>query len=222
MPPGSNDTGFAMTSSFTCMVLGAVLALAPGLLRDGDVELLAASAEGALEDATRLADQVAGRGYGRIVYLGSGPLTGLARESALKMLELTAGRVAAWHDSSLGFRHGPKSLIDDRSLVLVHVSADAYTSRYDWDIVEELRELMTQGSVVAITSTGCSTGPVGAPAAHPLDVLDDAVRAVVLVVVAQVLALHQSLAHGLTPDNPFPSGTVNRVVQGVTIHPFTA
>jgi tagatose-6-phosphate ketose/aldose isomerase len=33
-----------------------------------------------------------------------------------------------------------------------------------------------------------------------------------------VLALHQSLRLGLTPDSPFPDGTVNRVVQGVTIH----
>jgi tagatose-6-phosphate ketose/aldose isomerase len=40
------------------------------------------------------------------------------------------------------------------------------------------------------------------------------------VLVAQSYALLQSLALGLTPDRPDPSGTVNRVVQGVTIHPW--
>ena len=35
---------------------------------------------------------------------------------------------------------------------------------------------------------------------------------------AQLFALHRSAALGLSPDNPFPDGTVNRVVKGVTIH----
>jgi tagatose-6-phosphate ketose/aldose isomerase len=40
------------------------------------------------------------------------------------------------------------------------------------------------------------------------------------VLVAQLLGLSYSLQLGATPDNPFPSGTVNRVVQGVRIHEF--
>lgn len=58
----------------------------------------------------------------RIVYLGSGGLQGAARESALKVLELTAGKLAAFYDSPTGFRHGPKSLVDDETLVVVFVS----------------------------------------------------------------------------------------------------
>ena len=37
-------------------------------------------------------------------------------------------------------------------------------------------------------------------------------------VYAQLIALRASLHQGLRPDNPFPSGEVNRVVQGVTLH----
>ncbi|HEX8495953.1 MAG TPA: hypothetical protein VF661_02065 [Actinomycetales bacterium] len=37
---------------------------------------------------------------------------------------------------------------------------------------------------------------------------------------SRLLALRFSLALGLSTDNPFPFGEVNRVVQGVTIHPF--
>jgi tagatose-6-phosphate ketose/aldose isomerase len=41
-------------------------------------------------------------------------------------------------------------------------------------------------------------------------------------VFAQYLALFTSLEHGKTPDNPFPSGEVSRVVRGVTIYPLPA
>ena len=39
---------------------------------------------------------------------------------------------------------------------------------------------------------------------------------------AQVFALTQSLSIGNTPDTPSANGTVNRVVQGVVIHPWKA
>lgn len=75
----------------------------------------------------------------RIVYLGSGGLQGAARESALKVLELTAGKLAAFYDSPTGFRHGPKSLVDDETLVVVFVSSHPYTRQYDLDLLAELR-----------------------------------------------------------------------------------
>jgi tagatose-6-phosphate ketose/aldose isomerase len=50
--------------------------------------------------------------------------------------------------------------------------------------------------------------------------LPDAALALPSVIFAQLLALHSSAALGLTADNPFPSGEVNRVVQGVRIHAF--
>ncbi len=220
MPPAANDSGFAMTSSFSCLTLSALSTLAPELVPDGAVELLAVGAEQALREGTELAKTLAAGRFERVVYLGSGPLTGLARESALKMLELTAGRVASWHDSALGFRHGPKSVVDDGTLILVYISADPYTCRYDWDIVAELRAITSAGSVIAISSNGASDRESGPQVRHPLDGVDDAARAIVLVVLAQLLAVHLSLAHGLAPDNPFPSGMVNRVVEGVTIHPL--
>jgi tagatose-6-phosphate ketose/aldose isomerase len=40
-------------------------------------------------------------------------------------------------------------------------------------------------------------------------------------VFGQYLALFTSLDYGKTPDNPFPSGEVSRVVRGVTIYPMS-
>ena len=53
--------------------------------------------------------------------------------------------------------------------------------------------------------------------------LDDAPDVLVglpFVLVAQLFALGTSLSLGLTPDSPSPSGQVNRVVKGVTVHPY--
>ena len=38
---------------------------------------------------------------------------------------------------------------------------------------------------------------------------------------AQTLAVLKSLSLGITPDNPCPTGEVNRVVKGVTLYPYT-
>jgi tagatose-6-phosphate ketose/aldose isomerase len=216
MPALANDTGFAMTSSFTCMLLAAQLVLGGG---DPDIDVLAAAADEALDTVPPRAARLALRGFDRVVYLGSGPLLGLAREGALKMLELTAGRVATWFDSPLGFRHGPKAVLDERTLVVVLASGDAYTRQYDDDIIADLGPRLVPGGLAVITADG-SDDP-GAWALPDLRACGEALSAAVLAVPLQILALEFSLALGRTPDNPFPAGEVTRVVEGVRIHPLT-
>ena len=77
--------------------------------------------------------------FERVVYLGSNELKGLAREAALKMLELTDGRVIAIADYPLGFRHGPKTILNGSTLVVAFLSNDAHTRRYELDLLTELR-----------------------------------------------------------------------------------
>ncbi len=219
MPAATNDRGFAMTSSFTSMLLAAWLALAP----DQDprlAERLAAAAEQVLARSDDLA-QLAARRYDRVVYLGSGSLAGLARESALKLLELTAGKVVSYHDTALGFRHGPKAVLRDGTLVVVYLSNDPYTRQYDQDIAEELRAAIGTENVLVVSAAAedLAAGADSWQIDGVADV-DDAVLALPFVVIAQLLALRLSVQLGRTPDNPFPDGEVNRVVQGVTIHPL--
>ncbi len=243
MPPAANDRGFAMTSSYSCMLLTALLILGsdPGTAPGSDLgsdplaneradhgaelaQRLAVAAEGLLANRSAGIRAVAERGYRRIVYLGSGALKGVARESALKMLELSAGTVATWYDSSLGFRHGPKSILDDATLVVAYISTDPYTRRYDLDMVTELRASMAPESVIAVTANpndpDLGRDSENAWLVEGIADLDDAVVSLPFVMCAQLLALHTSIALGRTPDNPFPGREVNRVVQGVTIHPL--
>lgn len=221
MPARANDEGFAMTSSFTSMLLSTLLIL--GGTNDAAVISLTAAAAHILEKLQSPIQELATGAYERVVYLGSGPLAALARESALKLLELTAGEVVSYHDSSLGFRHGPKSVLNDKTLVLVYISSDPYTRQYDLDMVAELKAAVPASNLVVITSSALS--PDTSEQVLLLDGLnglDDAFLAVAFVLVAQMLALSFSLHLGLTPDNPFPGGNVNRVVKGVRIHPLNA
>jgi len=157
-------------------------------------------------------------GYERVVYLGSGVMQGLAREAALKLGELSNGAIATCYDSPLGFRHGPKTFLQARTLVVVFVSNDPLTRQYDHDLIDELR-----GDRVASRVIEVSAQPRADAAADTMAVplLADAADVDLLwpyVAVAQMFAFHVSRALGLSPDNPNKQGTVNRVVQGVRLH----
>ncbi|GAB3372943.1 SIS domain-containing protein [Massilia agri] len=209
MPAASCDRGFAMTSSFTCMLLAALAVLGKDVPPDR-IDTLAGLASTAMQAWEAPVAELAAVEAGRVVYLGSGPLEGLAKESALKLLELTAGRVPAIANTPLGFRHGPKSVLTEDALVFVYGSSKALSQRYEADLVEELRRDGVAGRVLTIGVNG----DIG------IDAPDwpDAWLAPLWLLVAQQIALHQSAALQLRPDNPFASGTVNRVVKGVTIY----
>lgn len=218
MPPASCDRAFAMTSSLSCMQLAAlaVFDTAPWPQRLQRLPLLAAHARRALSDWDAPVTALAQAPYSRVIYLGSGPLEALAREAALKLLELTAGRVLALANTPLGFRHGPKSTLDGEALVVVLRSAEAVARRYEQDLLDELRR---DGIAGRVLSVGPSAGD-GDDGDFVLDApaLPDPWLAPLWLSMAQRYALLRSAALGLTPDNPFPDGSVNRVVQGVTIH----
>jgi tagatose-6-phosphate ketose/aldose isomerase len=216
MPERSNDEGFAMTSSFTSMLLGALLVF--GGPNPAAISALVSTGRRILESTQSALRDVSAQHFDRVVYLGSGALTGLAHESALKMLELTAGQVVAYYDSALGFRHGPKAILNDRTLVVVFVSSDPYTRSYDLDILAELRAGRNPENVIAISALPLDVGAGTSWVLADLAGLTDAFAAVAFVLNAQLLALWSSAGLGLTPDNPFPDGDVNRVVRGVSIH----
>ncbi|UQY87455.1 SIS domain-containing protein [Stenotrophomonas rhizophila] len=218
MPPASCDRAFAMTSSLSCMLLAALSVFdgAPWAERIARLRTLAERGTQAVSNWDAPVAALARTDISRVIYLGSGPLEATAREAALKVLELTAGRVLALANTPLGFRHGPKSTLNGTTLVVVLRSAQPLARRYEQDLLEELRRDGIAARVISV-------GPAGSDSADGdflLDVpaLPDPWLAPLWLVMAQCFALQRSAALGLTPDNPFPDGTVNRVVQGVTIH----
>lgn len=218
MPPASCDRAFAMTSSLSCMLLAALASFdaAPWAQRLEQLRTLARHGEQALAAWDDAVAELARTPYSRVIYLGSGPLEALAREAALKVLELSAGRVLALANTPLGFRHGPKSTLDGDTLVVVLRSARPLARRYEQDLLDELRR---DGIAGCVLSVGPDAGDgVDGDFTLPVPALPDPWLAPLWLTMAQRYALQRSAGLGLTPDNPFPDGTVNRVVQGVTIH----
>jgi tagatose-6-phosphate ketose/aldose isomerase len=222
LPPETHDTSFAMTSSFSCMMYAVVAALLPTGTMDSRIKAIANATDRSIHEALPVLDALALEQHERVVYLGSGVLQGLAREAALKLGELTNGAVATCFDSPLGFRHGPKTFVNARTLVVVFVSNDPLTRRYDLDLVDELRRDGCAGRIIEVTAqprTEAGTGSIAVPdmtTAADLDLLWP------YIAVAQTYAFFTSRALGVTPDNPNPAGIVNRVVQGVRLHALSA
>lgn len=221
-PAGSNDKGFAMTGSYTCMGLTALLTFSPAAEEDKKawIETIVRLGQDVL-DREDYVQELVDLDFERVIYLGAGGFYGVAHEAQLKILELTAGQVATMYESPLGFRHGPKSLINDNTIVIEFTSNDAYTKQYDVDLLNEVYGDGIARRIVALSSTEIAgtEAPtfVLAPGGESLP---DVFLTFPYILFGQTFALMAALKCKNLPDTPSPTGTVNRVVQGVTIYPL--
>ena len=223
----THDQSFAMTSSFSNMYLATYLCFHLNELDEvlDKVRKIAAAGQNFLDNKYSIAKTIVDEyNFERIVYLGSNTLKGTSQESALKMLELTAGRVVTMYDTPMGFRHGPKSIVDDTTLTVVYLSDDPYTRQYELDLVKEMSGQRKGNKIVAVMNRMDEEAAALVDYAVSFD-LDGAYENVLLgldyILFAQTLAVLKSLSLSITPDNPCPTGEVNRVVQGVTLYPYT-
>lgn len=225
MPPQTNDLGFAMTSSFTTMVLNAMAVFNIDNIENfsSDVDKLSNSVNDFIENNIEKVTSLANEDFERIVYLGSSTSKGIARESALKVLELTAGKVNASYDTPLGFRHGPKSVVDDKTVSVIYISNDEYTRKYDLDLAKEMLAHKKNDKVVIVGDNIEEDILNKADYVFNVENINYTVENEVLlplqqIIFGQMLSFLKSVNLGITPDNPCPTGEVNRVVQGVILH----
>ena len=220
-PTPSNDAGFAMTSSFTSMMLTALLVFdkADLVAKAEKVSALMTLSQEVL-DSAEVIQEIVSLDYNRVIYLGAGPFFGLAHEAQLKILELTAGQVATMYESPVGFRHGPKSLVNEKTVVVVFGSTDSYTKLYDLDLVREVAGDEIAHKVILLTEQKEDLENVEQVILSSQQLADDVYRVFPYIVYGQLFALLTALKVKNRPDTPSPTGTVNRVVQGVIIHSF--
>lgn len=218
MPPETHDQSFAMTSSISSMIMASILVLGNIDLNVSKVlvDKVAKLCHDSIVHWQIPINQLAQQSFQRLIYLGSSCFYGLSTECALKMLELTAGSIASRYDSILGVRHGPKFMINNESIVICLRSNDAYTRKYDDDLVKELVHDHIAKQVIVLA---------GNPSVTHDDFclnsdLDDIWLTFPYLIFAQMFGFEKSMALGLSPDNPCPTGEVNRVVKGVHIYPF--
>lgn len=222
LPEESNDQSLAMTSSYTGMLLAGMLI--------SDIERLKQMASGVQSIATYgekvinyLAEdirQIANLDFTRAVFLGSGPFYGTATESHLKLQELTDGKVICKNDSYLGFRHGPKAVVDASTLVVYIFSNNAYSLKYEKDLVKAMKKGNNPLVEIGISESAMPDVKLDFHLAFSENGshVDEELLAICSVLPAQILGFYKSLQLGLKPDAPSTSGAISRVVEGVRIY----
>jgi tagatose-6-phosphate ketose/aldose isomerase len=224
MPPEADDKGLAMTGSFTSMLLAGLLISLINKQVDFEDQINTVYSYGKkiLKENSSELKRIAEMDFNRAVFLGSGMLKGVARESQLKLQELTDGKVICKYDSFLGFRHGPKAVINEKTLIVYLFSNNGYANKYEIDLVKGIND-----GRKTLCSIGFMEEEINMPGLDLKIVLSgngsklsEDFLPVVSVLPAQILGFYKSINLGLKPDSPSDSGMIHRVVQGVKIYPY--
>lgn len=223
LPSETLDKSLVMTSSFTNLLL-AVRFL--GMLERANeyrtlCDKLRQIASQLIRSKFDTLARIAAADFRRAVFLGSGSRFAASREGALKMLELTAGRVTTVCETYLGFRHGPMSYVHDDTLIICLLSSDRTIRAYELDLLLELdRKKLGLLKVIIGENIPESAARNGDEVieCRGLSELGEDDDLAIHVVVAQLLAFFRCLEEGLLPDSPSEEGIINRVVGKFPLH----
>ena len=224
LPPEADDKSLAMTGSFTSMVLSGLL-IWPGWdinKVDEQVNLLSSCGDRILQKYVSEIQKIAQVRFKRTVFLGAGPLFGTAHESHLKLQELSDGQVICKFDSFLGFRHGPKAVIDSNTMNVFLFSSNSYVQQYETDLVNAINEGERGIFRLGITEKKVPGLDLDLEIVYGDGEtrLEEPLHGVCSVLPAQILGFFKSMNLGLKPDSPSASGTITRVVEGVNIYQY--
>jgi glucosamine--fructose-6-phosphate aminotransferase (isomerizing) len=134
-------------------------------------------------------------GVERYAFVGNGPFYGVARESQLKVKEMTLLPVDAY--PLFDFRHGPQSNVDERMLVTAFISDSARTGE-----IQFLKDMKAFGG---LTWAICESADEGLQADYILELNSGSsqfARPPLYLPAVQFMAYYRALLQGLNPDQP--------------------
>jgi tagatose-6-phosphate ketose/aldose isomerase len=222
LPGEANDKSLAMTGSYSSMLLAGLLIADINKIRENEqvVNTLSEMSRRFISGKFCTIRQIAEVDFDRAVFLGSGPLYGVAKESHLKVQELTDGKVICKHETFLGFRHGPKAVTNNKALIIYLLSNNSHVRKYETDLIHS----MAKGQHALMEAGVSETRFNELPLDHFLYFSDDKIAlsdeyfCVACILPAQLLGFFKSWNLGLSPDAPSTSGAISRVVEGVKIY----
>jgi len=222
LPPESNDKGLAMTGSYSGMLLcGYLIARLKDIFNlKPQISILQGYGERILNLYAPKIKEIASMDFRRAVFLGSGPFIGTATESHLKLQELTDGTIICKCDSFLGFRHGPKAVTDEKTLLVYIFSSNKHVQQYERDLVISMNKGKKPLFTIGISEAGVNeiNQDLNILLSESGNNLDEELLTVCAILPAQLLGLYKSLALDLNPDSPSEDGSISRVVEGVSIY----
>ena len=190
--PAGQEESVAQTRSFASMYVAASAFAAISADRTdllSEMEKLPSVGEKLIKKYEAL-----GRNFGenldldRFYFLGSGPRYGLACETNLKMKEMTLTHSEPFH--FFEFRHGPMSMVTDRTAVIGMRSAT--NQQHEQKVIKEMEDL--GGQVFTLAE---SDADVAFDSSLP-----EEIRNVLYLPILQLMAYYRSLAKNLNPDKP--------------------
>lgn len=212
--PRTHDESLVMTSSFTSMALALL-----GLAKHAEIETFLSDVRrcclATQQALPEMADTLAALPFENIrraLFLGGGCQFGAAREAALKLTEMTAGRVVSMPETFLGLRHGPMAAVDSSTLVVALLPPELRARRYALDLLSELQRKNLGCATVTIDNGVPSTQVPVATSSTP-DALPASFAALLGVMAGQWIGFFACRHHQLRPDSPAETGVITRVVE---------
>jgi glucosamine--fructose-6-phosphate aminotransferase (isomerizing) len=131
------------------------------------------------------------------VFLGQGPLFGIASEGQLKLLEMSCSYAQVFH--TLEFRHGPRAVVGPETLITFLLSESAYAA--ECEVLEEMKALGATTLVIANQADAAAGASADFLVELNLEV-PECVRLVGYLLTCQLLGLYTGLKKGYDIDNP--------------------
>ncbi len=225
LPDEANDKSLAMTGSYSGMLLTGLMIAYIHQKQEvqNQIELIIQAGEKILSSTySSMLQKIAEVDFKRAFFIGSGGLLGTATEAALKLQELTDGKIVCKTDTYMGLRHGPKAVIDEQTLVVYFLSSDSFVRKYERDLIHAMEQGNHTMFQLAVGERLEKNNNLDAQVNFGIDdqnIAEDFLP-VCAIIVGQLLGFYKSLQLGLKPDTPSVNGSISRVVQGVKIYSF--
>lgn len=189
-----------MTSSFTTMLMALQYIAATFAGKQDVLDAFRALPEYVEALIAKYAPQVesfAKKPFEDIAILGQGVFYAIASEAALKVMESSSTYAQYFH--TLEFRHGPKSIAGEGTLIGALISDFGYNSEVP--VLREMKEL--GATTMAVVNVATDELREATDLLIELNLpTPEIARPIAYILWGQLLGSHRGLEKGLDPDNP--------------------
>jgi glucosamine--fructose-6-phosphate aminotransferase (isomerizing) len=199
--PAADEQSMVMTRSFSTMLL--ILQALAATIAGQDAFLpaldqLTSPAERLISSLpSRIREFVYSCDFEAYVCLGQGPLYGIACELALKLTEMSVSYGQAFH--TLEFRHGPKSIVSPRTLIVFLLSETGHPAEVE--VLEEIKKL--GGTTLTIVNQADARTKAASDFLVELGADGpELARTALYLCAGQLMGLYTGLKKGVDPDQP--------------------
>ncbi|MGQ9473089.1 MAG: SIS domain-containing protein, partial [Candidatus Caldatribacteriaceae bacterium] len=136
--PFAHEESVVMTQSFSTMLLGVIFLALALQRKEEDLSFLPEYIARKLPQEEPTVKSLAEKlHFEKFIFLGNGPYYGIAWEGSLKLKEMSLTPTETFH--FLEFRHGPKSIVDEKTLIVALTSQKAFS--YEQKLLQEMADL---------------------------------------------------------------------------------